>query len=151
MPPILRARLCASLDNAARLAKHTPVSRVRRALLISFAQNYGVLVLQFAASIFIARVLTPGEMGIFSVATVLVGIAHNFRDFGVANYVIQEKELTEDRIRSALGIAILVAWLLAAAMALLSGPMAEFYREPGVRSVMLVLALNFMLIPFGSV
>lgn len=127
------------------------MSRVRRALFISFAQNYGVLVLQFAASIFIARVLTPGEMGIFSVATVMVGIVHNVRDFGVANYVIQEKELTQDRIRSALGIAILVAWLLAAAMVLLSGPIAEFYREPGVRNVMLVLALNFMLLPFGSV
>lgn len=127
------------------------MATLRMSLIVSLAQNYGAMIIQFATSIFIARLLTPGELGIFSVAVVLGGLAQTVRDFGVASYITQEKELTEDRLRSALGVAILGSWLLATAMALFSTPVAAFYREPGVRSIMLVLAINLALMPFGSV
>lgn len=127
------------------------MATLRSSLFVSLAQNYGAMIIQFATSILIARLLTPGELGIFSVAVVLGGLAQTVRDFGVASYITQEKDLTEDRLRSALGVAILGSWVLAAAMALLSAPVAEFYREPGVRSIMLVLAINLALMPFGAV
>lgn len=127
------------------------MATLRLSLIVSLAQNYGAMIIQFATSIFIARLLTPGELGIFSVAVVLGGLAQTVRDFGVASYITQEKELTEDRLRSALGVAILGSWILAIAMALLSAPVATFYREPGVRNIMLVLAINLALMPFGSV
>ena len=127
------------------------MSSVRKSLFVGFAQNYGTMIFQLAASIFVARLLAPSELGIYSVSAVLVGLAQEVRAFGVPTYIIQEKELTEGRIRSAMGVAILVGWLLAGVIALLSGPAADFYGEPGVRGVMLVLALNFLLMPFGSV
>ena len=127
------------------------MTSVRKSLFLTFAQNYGAMSFQLGASIFIARLLTPAELGIFSVAAGLVGIAQTVRAFGVPTYIVQEKELTKDRIRSALTLTVLIGWLLAALVALSSGLVAEFYREPGVRGVMLVLALNFLLMPFGSV
>jgi O-antigen/teichoic acid export membrane protein len=76
---------------------------------------------------------------------------HVVRDFGVLQYLVGEPDLNQRKIAAAFGMAILVAWILAAVVAGLSGPVATFYEEPGVRSVMLVLALSFILIPFGSV
>ena len=127
------------------------MSKVRKSIILSFGQNYIGFILQFLSSVIISRLLTPHEIGIFSVAMVLIGFAHTLRDFGSATYVIQEKELTQDKMRSAFAMTLITAWAMAAVIGLGIGYAAEFYREPGIRSVMLVLSLNFFLIPFGSI
>lgn len=127
------------------------MSKVRKSIVLSFGQNYVKFVLQFVATIIVSRLLTPAEIGIFSVAMVLLGFAHTLRDFGAASYIIQEKELTPDRIRAAFTMTLVTAWLMAAVIWLAADYAAEFYREPGVRSVMLVVSLNFILIPFGTI
>lgn len=127
------------------------MASIRVAFLWALGQNYVVLGCQFVTSMVIARLLTPAELGVFSVAAVIVGMAHILRDFGVGDYIVQEKDLTADRIRSALAVNIGLAWFLAAALAIGSWPAASFYRDEGVRSVMQVLAINFLLLPFGSI
>ena len=109
------------------------------------------MVLQLASTVIIARLLTPAEVGVFAVAAVFAGLASTFRDFGVAEYLIQERELTQDKIRAALTLNIIVSWSMALAL-FAAGPVAgDFYREPGVVNVMWVQALTFLLIPFGAV
>jgi O-antigen/teichoic acid export membrane protein len=88
---------------------------------------------------------------VWAVAAVFAAIASMFRDFGVAEYLIQEKDLTRDKLRAALGVNIAVSWAMAALLFLGSGLVARFYAEPGVGDVMRVQALNFVLIPFGAV
>lgn len=127
------------------------MSKVRKSILLSFGQNYVSFILQFFSSIILSRLLTPAQIGIFSVAAVLIGFAHTLRDFGSTTYVIQEKELTPEKIRSAFAMTIISAWFMAALIGLGSGYAATFYHEPGIRSVMLVLSINFFLIPFGSI
>lgn len=124
---------------------------VRKSIFISAAQNHIGFILQFFVSVIVARLLSPGEIGLFSVAAVLVGFAHTLRDFGVASYIIQEKDLTKPKIQAAMALTFLSAWGLAAVIAISSGFAATFYREPGVRNVLLILSVNFLLIPFGSV
>lgn len=127
------------------------MSLVRKALLLSFSTNYTILIIGFVGTLFISRLLTPAQIGVFSVAVVLVGMAHLVRDFGVGQYLIQEKELTPAKMRAALALTLVIAWSMAALLALASGAIARFYSEPGVRQVILILAGNFLLIPFGSV
>lgn len=127
------------------------MTAVRKALVINFAQNYGIIVLQFSASIILARLLSPAEIGVFSVAATLIALAQAVRDFGVGQYIVQEKELTAERISSAFTVTLIVAILLAAVTASLCNVATAFYREPGVRDVMLVLAANFLLIPLGQI
>ncbi len=134
-----------------KAAAGAAANTVRKSLAISFAERYSALVLQFVSTVIIARLLTPAEIGVFSVAAVLTTLAHTLRDFGVGQYVIQEKALTTERLRAAYGVAIASAWVVAAALAALSAPAAWFYHAPGVGRVMRVFALNFVLLPFGSV
>lgn len=103
------------------------------------------------SSVIIARLLTPQEIGIFSIAMVLVRIADSVRDFGVSQYVMYEPELTPEKLQTAQGITLLVAFVLGLILVVLAQPMAHFYGEPDVYKIMLVLAVNFFLLPFGTV
>lgn len=127
------------------------MSSVRRSLAFSLADSYLGVVLQLASTLIISRLLTPTEIGIFSVAAVLAALASTFRDFGVAEYLIQEKNLTPDKIRAALTANITISWLMAILLFASSGTVADFYSQPGVAEVMRILSVSFLLIPFGAV
>ncbi len=115
------------------------------------ADSYLMLVLQVVGTMIIARVLTPAEIGVFAIAAVLSGLASMFRDFGVAEYMIQERELSSDKISAALALNIAVSWSMAAGMYLGSWAVADFYGDAGVGVVMRIQALGFLLVPFGAV
>ena len=127
------------------------MTSLRRSLAWSFAENYTGLVFQFVATLIIARLITPAEMGIFSVAAVLAALASVIRDFGVGEYLIQEKELTANKIRAALTLNLLISWSMALLLLLGRDAAAAFYHEAGVGRVMAVQACNFLLIPLGAV
>lgn len=127
------------------------LSSVRRSLVFSLADSYLGVALQLVSSLIIARLLTPAEIGVFSVAAIFAALASNFRDFGVGEYLIQEKNLTTKKIRAALAANIGLSWLMAVILFLASGPVADFYRHAGVTTVMQIQSVNFLLIPFGAV
>ncbi|MBS0293411.1 MAG: oligosaccharide flippase family protein [Proteobacteria bacterium] len=109
------------------------------------------LVANFALSIVLSRLLTPQEIGIFSMSAVLIAVAHVFRDFGVTAFIKREKELTVDILRNALGVLLISSWSVAAAMFLSAGYWAHFFNEGRVVPVVQVLALGFVFIPFGAI
>lgn len=123
---------------------------VRKSLVISFAEKYAVLIVSIASTMVLARLLTPEEIGIFSVSVAVVGIVHMIRDFGVTQYLVVEEELTKDRIRAAFGITIVISWSIGAALFLAAGSIADFYNEPGLVTTLSILSINFLLIPFGN-
>jgi len=127
------------------------VSITRHSLLISFAEKYIALVLNVVGSMIVARLLTPAEIGTYSIGAVVVGMAQLVREFGVSQYLVQEKHLSDDKIRAAFTLTVIVAWTMALLLVLLSNEMAAFYGEPQVRMVLRVLAVNCLLIPFGSI
>jgi O-antigen/teichoic acid export membrane protein len=127
------------------------VTNVRQSLLLSLADSYLGLVLQVASTVVIARLLTPSEVGTFAVAAVLSTLASALRDFGVAEYLIQERQLSHEKIRAALAVNISVSWSMAMLMFGGAPMVGAFYGQPGIVSVMQVMAFSFVLVPFGAV
>ena len=72
----------------------------RKALAYSFVDRYAGLLLAVASSMVVARLLTPAEIGVFSVSMVMLSFISVLRDFGAGQYLVQEKELTTERIRA---------------------------------------------------
>ena len=122
----------------------------RRALVWSFAERYAGLVISIASAMVLSRLLTPTQVGIYSLCAAFTAVAGILRDFGVSEYLIQEKELTRDKIRAAYGVAFLIAWTIGAAVFLARNEVASFYVEPEVARVLAVLALNFAILPISS-
>ncbi len=125
------------------------MSGTRRALFLSFAQRYVGLMIYLVSTMILARLLTPEEIGIFSLCAAFTAIAGTLRDFGVSEYIIQERELTRDRLKAAYGLAIVTSWSIAAVVFLSRWPLAEYYDEPGLRAVLAILTLNFLLLPLA--
>ncbi len=123
---------------------------VRRSLAITLTERYLMFGLQFVSSMVLARLLSPHDFGVYSVAVVLMGFIHILRDMGVGQYLVQETTLDRQKIRSAAGAVMTTSWLLAPVVYFAGAPVAAFYSEPGVADVLHVLALNLLIIPFGA-
>lgn len=123
---------------------------IKRSLGIAFITQYAELAIQFVGVMILARIITSEEIGIYSVAAFLMALLHVFRDFGVAKYVIATPELTRDNMRSALGVAILLAFAMALLLLALRQPVADFYDEPRLIGIMTVMAASFAVTPVGS-
>jgi O-antigen/teichoic acid export membrane protein len=124
---------------------------LRRSLVINFISSTGATLMQFVVSVLLARILSPSEIGIYSMTIVFVNLAHVFRDFGVTSYLQREPDLTPDKIRSATGVVFATSWTIATGLFLASGWLGRWFGEPGIVPVMRVLAIGFLLIPFGSI
>ena len=61
------------------------MASLRKSLAISFAEKYSTIIIQFFTSVYLARILAPEEIGIFSVGVVIVGLAHTL---GILVYLI---------------------------------------------------------------
>jgi lipopolysaccharide exporter len=124
---------------------------VRRALAFSIGERYVMLVIALASNMAIARLLTPEVIGIYSVSLAIVGIAQVLRDFGVASYLIQEKDLKETYIQAAFSILLVLGVGVGVALFFAAPFIARLYGEPTMVLTLRVCALNFLLIPFCTV
>lgn len=122
----------------------------RKSLLFSFLDRYASLAIGIASSMIIARLLTPTEIGVFSVTMVLLMFVATVRDMGAGQYLVQEKDLTTERIRAVWAVQLGLGLGLACLVLLLSVPVAVFYNEPRMRDIMFVVAINYAVNPFGS-
>lgn len=106
--------------------------------------------MQFVSVMVLARLLTPEDIGIYTIGLAIIGIAHMIRDFGIGKYIVQEKRLTREKVATALGLTITLAWTLGLIVWLSAPYVAEFYGEPGIQQVVHVVSLNFLIIPLGA-
>lgn len=125
--------------------------KVRKKIALQFLVSNAALVVNFGLTIVLARLLTPEDIGIFSMSAVLVGIAHVFRDFGVTSFIKQEKEITAPILSGAIGLLVASSFGMAAILYFSSGLWAAFFDEPRVTEVIKVLAIGFAFIPLGAI
>lgn len=124
-----RAAASATQDQASRSAPAETAAApalVRQSLLLSFAERYTGIILQFVATTILARLLTPADYGVYTIAFVVVNLAQMVRDFGTIGYLYQERNLTETAIRTAFGVSLMIGIGLGAATALSSGAIGRF-------------------------
>ncbi|GAB3678468.1 oligosaccharide flippase family protein [Salinisphaera aquimarina] len=123
---------------------------VRRSLAFSFAQRYTNLLLSVPTIMIVSRLLTPAQVGVFSLGMAFVGLIHSLRDFGVSDYIVQAYELKDGLAQTAFAINVIISWSLGIVVYLSSSYIAEFYREPGLALLLQIFCINFFLMPFGT-
>lgn len=121
-----------------------------RNFALGFAEKYLQAALALASSMILARILSPAQIGIYSIAAVLTALAQVFRDLGTSQLLVARPSLPPGEQRALLTISLAMGGLLALLIAGLAGPLATFYRQPALTAVLHILALNFLLVPFSS-
>lgn len=122
----------------------------RKVLAFSYLDRYSSLVFAIISSIILARLLTPSEMGVFSVTMILLSFATPFKDLGASQYLIREKNLEPSMVRAAWTVQLSMGMVLAILAYSIDQMVADFYRDPRIKDIIFVLSLNFALGPFGT-
>lgn len=124
---------------------------VHRSLAFSFIEKFSVIGITLVSYVLIARLLTPEEIGIYSVAAALIAIGQVVREFGVGNFLIQEKNLTQKHIRTAFGVSLLIGGALFLVVSMGAPLVGDFYNDQRMTWIVRIIALNFLVMPFCSI
>ena len=101
--------------------------------------------LQMAAAIVLARLLSPREYGLLGMVLVFTGFASSMADMGLGASIIQRSTLSERHLNSVFWLNLATGAALTVLVALLAPFLAHFYGEPQLRPIAEVIALNFTL------
>ena len=124
---------------------------VRRSIALVTASHYAAQAIGITSIMVLSRLLSPKEIGVFSIGTAVLALIHVFRDFGISSYLIREPELTPEKIGTCYVFSVGIAWLSGVALLLATPMVARLYGEPGLTSVLYVLLAGLFIVPFNSI
>lgn len=124
---------------------------LRKKIGIQLIISNATTVLNFLLGIALARILSPEDIGIYSIGAVLIALTHVFRDFGVTSYIKSAKHLTKEHNQTALGILLITSITLCTLLILYADLWALYFQEPRLKSVVTILAIGYLFIPIGSI
>lgn len=105
------------------------------------AQAIGVA-LQFGAQVVLIRILTLQEAGIYAVALAVVGVLALLQSLGLQAFIVREEVLTEEIQKTAFTVNALLSVVIALGTLAIGYGGAAFLGDPGVRRVLVVVALT---------
>jgi O-antigen/teichoic acid export membrane protein len=122
-----------------------PQIGMRRNLYSSLAGQWVSALMAILSSLVIARLLTPAELGVFTVTMALVIVLQTLQSTGANEYLLYTPGIGIETRRAALGLSVLSSALLAGIILAISPFAAHFYHSPGMAAVLQVVALNTVL------
>lgn len=123
---------------------------IKQAFAFSFINMFLTKMLMLISVITVSRLLTPEELGVFAIATAIVGVAGQLKSFGVGSYLVREKEINKEMIQSALGLTFIVTWTLGIALLLSAKYLKTFYDIEHLDSLIYLLSVSFFAVPYLS-
>lgn len=117
------------------------MSLVRRAVLLSTADRYAGLLINFAQMAAVSRLLTPAEIGVAAVGTAVMGLALSMREFASASYLMRPVELKQEEIRTSFTVLLLLTALVAGVFSAMAPRLAALYSSDQLSSFIRVVSL----------
>jgi O-antigen/teichoic acid export membrane protein len=121
---------------------------LRRAIAINSVAMAVNVVGQLVSVAVLSRLLSPAEIGTFSVAASIAAMLVAFRDIGVSLFIVQERDLTDDKLQSAITLLVITCSMFGLLLYLSSDALAVFYRSAGLTSIVQLIAANFVFVPW---
>jgi O-antigen/teichoic acid export membrane protein len=122
---------------------------VKKNIFISLGTNGAIYFFQFLTTIVASRLLTPEQVGLFAVSLAVVGILQGLREFGVVSYLVQERNISDMKIRAVFAISIVVGCTIGALLLTCRNWIADFYDNQELVIILAILSVSFFTYPFG--
>lgn len=106
---------------------------------------------QFVLSIFLARLLMPGDFGVIAMAAIFVSWGEVFRDFGLGQALVHRQDATEVHASTIFYLNIIMACVIAGIFCLIAPLAADFYDNGMVAWVIRISGLIFIINGFNVV
>lgn len=119
-------------------------SSVRRGLVWSTVNNLSLRLVSIAVTAVVARILTPGEFGVFFVAMTVQVILGTLAEFGLGSDLIRSDD-PERKAPTIATLALGLAGVTSLVMALGATPIAEAFQSPEAAPVIRLMSLSVLI------
>jgi O-antigen/teichoic acid export membrane protein len=106
------------------------------------------MAISLAATLILARLLAPAEYGVTVLGGAIFALAEALRALGGGAYLIQKPQLLPENIRACFTVSLAATMVIALALILLAGPLAQFFGIPHLKPYLRVAALGYLTGPF---
>lgn len=93
----------------------------------------------------LARLVSPKEFGLISIAVIAVEFSKMLIQMGVGPAIVQRKELEDRHLTAGFTLSLFMGLFFIALLALIAPSLAVFFRMEGLTSVLRVVSLVFLL------
>ncbi len=107
------------------------------------------LMLTVVYTVVLARLLTPGDYGLFTMAWVIVGFFYNIRDLGLASATIQSPDLDKEELNALFWLNALIGAAFTLLIMLCAHLFAKLYGRNELFGIFITLAVIFLLSGFN--
>jgi teichuronic acid exporter len=106
----------------------------------------------WAATLLIARFLSPEDYGLMAIGMLLVGMADLLAEAGIGRALIQKGSLEPRDISEGFTLTILLAVVMYAVLAVLADPLAFYvFDMPALPTFLRILGIHILLAPFMAI
>ncbi|MFO6446329.1 lipopolysaccharide biosynthesis protein [Erythrobacter sp. NE805] len=125
-------------------------SQVRTAVIWRSGSQIGTQLVSWASTLIVIRLLAPQDYGLFAMAQVMLMLLNTMNGWGLASALIREPEVSEERLRQALGMLILLNGGLSVIQFLTAPLVALWFEQPLVADLLRVQSLIYLTVPFSA-
>jgi len=118
--------------------------RALRGGLAKMGSQAAVFALRIGSLVVLARLLEPKDFGLVAMATVVTGSFNMFKDAGLSVITVQRQDITEEQISTLFWLNMAVGALLALVSFALAPVLVNFYHEPRLFWIAMVLGAGFV-------
>lgn len=98
----------------------------------------------------LARIIDNHQFGLLTISLVIIALADTLSDFGIANSIIQRKEISHLELTTLYWLNVGLGVVVCVAVFALSGPIAAVLHNPDLQPLVQMLSLAFIVIPHGQ-
>jgi PST family polysaccharide transporter len=131
-------------DSAAVYGEVPSIGALDRTIVHGMTWTAGIklatVVVSWTCTILLARILSPQDYGIFTMATVYVGLTSMVTDFGLGAAIIALPDLTEKLAAQLHTAAAIVGGVAFAISCMAAVPVSRFFKTPNLAPVIVVVS-----------
>lgn len=108
-------------------------------------------IVQLVQLAFVARLLTPDEVGLVAATLIVLALADTISTMGVSNSIVQRQDATRSELISLYWLNLIVGGLVGALTVIFAPALAWLFQAAALVPLIYVVAVNFLLTPHGQV
>ena len=99
----------------------------------------------WAITLYIIRILSPGDYGLMALAVVFMSFLSFVTDMGLGTAIVQKKDLKEEEIDTVFGFSLVLSLCICGFQIGIALYVADYYDEPELFPILCILSLVFVI------
>ena len=122
-----------------------------RGSLWALGQNFSIRLIGLFNTVILARLLSPDDFGVVTMASMVLGLLNSFVDLGPSGLLIRQPVATKEHCDTAWTFSFLRGVAVAVLLAILSPWIADFFRDDRVLAITLIFVANSLILNAFSI